>query len=171
MEIWKDIQGYENMYMVSTKGRIKTMKRKGRYESYVMKQELTNNGYLRCSLSKKCIHKRYSVHRLVALAFIPNAENKPQINHIDGIKTNNNVSNLEWCTASENQLDIWEKGRGVLNSGTYPVKKVEISKDGKTYMFDSTRDADKFIGCSRNNVAKVARGDRKTIYGWTAKYI
>lgn len=98
-EIWKDIPGYENKYQVSNLGNVYSYKHKRILKPYVVRK-----GYLRVDLFDKNFTRRHQkVHRLVATAFIPNPENKPQINHIDGNTGNNVVTNLEWCTNDENQ--------------------------------------------------------------------
>ena len=102
MEIWKDVPGYENFYQVSSIGRIKSLPRRGRKQSRILKPTYDRKGYLGVDLFKDKERKRCRVHRLVALSFIPNPENKPEVNHIDGIKTNNVIENLEWNTTSEN---------------------------------------------------------------------
>lgn len=107
-EIWKDIEGYEGLYQISSIGRIKALSKKvGRGRQYqvaekILKPQITPNGYLRLHLNKDGKRKYYSVHRLVAIAFIHNPNNYPQINHKDENKTNNNVINLEWCTPEYN---------------------------------------------------------------------
>lgn len=105
-EIWKDIEGYEGLYKVSNLGRIKSFYHGGK----IMKPDVSNHGHLRVKLSKSGKLKRYLVHRLVARAFIPNSENKPQINHIDADPTNNSVDNLEWSTQSENIKHAYKIG-------------------------------------------------------------
>lgn len=110
MEVWKDVKGFDGLYQVSNYGQVKRLAKKvyqksGVYATYktkILKQE-TVKGYKRVSLSKENLVTRITVHRLVALTFIENNENKPQVNHIDGDKTNNHVCNLEWCTANENE--------------------------------------------------------------------
>lgn len=104
MEIWKPAVGYEDNYEVSNLGRIRN--RKG----YVMKPALRKDGYHWIYLASKTAPNNASVHRLVAKAFIPNPDNKPQVNHKDGNKTNNCVSNLEWVTQSENVRHAYANG-------------------------------------------------------------
>lgn len=109
-EIWKTIQGYENRYEVSNLGRVKSLERIDRYnrkiEEKILAPRKHTGGYLRVQLSKKDFY----IHRLVAEAFIPNPENKSQVNHIDGNKRNNRVDNLEWNTPLENNLHAIRTG-------------------------------------------------------------
>ena len=109
-EIWKDIKGYEGLYQISNTGKIKSLERykdnhskKQLVKEKIRKQIISKTGYYTCMLTKNGNLKLFKVHRIVAEAFIPNPNNYPIINHIDGNKLNNNVSNLEWCTRSENQ--------------------------------------------------------------------
>ena len=107
-EIWKPIEGYEFRFSISSLGRVKSRPRVNKKTGLSSKknefyyQRLGKNGYYSVGLWKNNKEKRFSVHRLVALHFIPNPNNKPQVNHIDGNKLNNNASNLEWTTPSEN---------------------------------------------------------------------
>ena len=108
-EIWKDVQGYEGLYQVSNLGRIKSLGRfvdklKCHYwqEEKILKLRKRVDGYLNVILSKKGKTKTFSVHRLVAMTFISNPENKPEVDHINAIKTDNSVNNLRWASHKEN---------------------------------------------------------------------
>ena len=111
--IWKDIKGYEGLYQISDTGVVKSLERKifGKHpwntgilrKEKILKCTIDNVGYHAANLCKDTIQKRIRVHRLVAECFISNIENKPQVNHKDGNKLNNNIENLEWCTDRENK--------------------------------------------------------------------
>ena len=105
IEIWKDIPEYEGLYQVSNLGNIRSFYLKnGRLSQKTKPIKLKKDryGYLKLTLCKNKKYKYVTIHRLVAEAFIPNPENKLQVNHKDGNKFNNQVSNLEWCTCIEN---------------------------------------------------------------------
>ncbi len=109
-EIWKDVVGYEGLYVISNFGQVKSLtvpiqNKLGRVFTRLGKNitvRLNSFGYLDTRLYKGGVKKSAFVHRLIAQAFIPNPDNKPVVNHINGINTDNNVNNLEWSTAAEN---------------------------------------------------------------------
>lgn len=114
---WRPVLGYEGLYEISNTGEVKSLKRKRRNGSgfyyqkeKILKQTFTTTGYKKVELSKEGKRKSLKVHRLVAIAFIPNPLNKEEVNHIDGNKINNNVDNLEWVTSSENSIHAIETG-------------------------------------------------------------
>lgn len=119
LEEWRDVVGYEEKYEVSNCGNVRSFKTK-----ILLNPPLTPKGYVRVSLYNKK-SKNYLVHRLVAEAFIPNPDNKPFINHIDGNKENNRISNLEWTTSSENLIHAYENGLR-KSKIKYVVKCVEL---------------------------------------------
>ena len=102
-ETWKFIDGTDNKYQVSSFGRIKNYKR-----NKIRKLSTNKSGYQFVIIKLNNITKSLSIHRLVAISFITNSENKKEVNHIDGNKKNNNVNNLEWSTRYENQKHAWK---------------------------------------------------------------
>jgi glucan-binding YG repeat protein len=143
-EIWKDIPGYEYLYQVSNYGKIKSLNRKCTTKSNsfrlhnekLLKLNIDKYGYVRTGLFKNKV-KLWCVHRLVAICFIPNPENKLQINHKNGIKTDNKVENLEWCTQSENMTHAYGTGlrqgyKGELNY-FHKLKDTQIQKIREDY--------------------------------------
>lgn len=125
METWKDIEGYNGFYQVSNHGNMRS-----RYLGLTnLKLQVDKDGYFKISLMKDRKQKRYMVHRLVAMAFIPNPENKPCINHKDGDKKNNHVSNLEWVTISENTKHAFDNGLCVQKYGYHSCRAKLDKKD------------------------------------------
>ncbi len=125
MEEWKEIEGYEGYYEVSSLGRVRSIPRAIErsdgvilnLKSRIRKTVFNYWGYERVPLALNCKKKTYSVHRLVAKTFLANTKNKKEVNHIDGNKANNCVENLEWSTRKENQLHACSLNPGV-NKGS-----------------------------------------------------
>lgn len=155
-EVWKDIKSYEGIYMVSNFGRIKSLTRiieyeNGRhrpFEGCLMNGGKTPTGYCFVALRKNNKNKyQQYIHRLVAIAFIPNPENKKTVNHIDGDKSNNYVNNLEWNTCSENTLHAFKTG---------------LMKKGQECSFSKL--TEKHVLEIRENKSKLMQKDLAVIY-------
>ena len=156
-EQWKDIAGYEGLYQVSSYGRVKSLHRYGT-KGGILKPGLSNNKYLIIILSKNNKIKINLIHRLVALHFIVNSNNKPQVNHKDGNKQNNYYKNLEWCTYSENTQHAYDTG----------LKKITIkqkeSYSKKVYCpeldqeFNSTREVERKLNINQSNISACCKG-------------
>lgn len=158
MEFWKDIEGYEGLYQVSNKGRIKSLKRiidTTKYKKIVgesiKKQFLGTNGYMMTVLSKNGRKSPKMIHRLVANAFIPNPQNLPQVNHKDENKLNNNADNLEWCSRKYNcQYGTRNKRVGDKQSKT--VYMYDLSNN-LLDTFTSTVEASKKLGLTQSAIS------------------
>lgn len=119
-EIWKPVPRYEEYYEVSNLGRVKRTKSGiGTQSGRILKGYTDPDGYKRVDLTVNNKSKGFFVHRLVATAFLSNPENKPQVNHIDGNKQNNNISNLEWVTQEQNMAHAWRIGLTKGNTGKH----------------------------------------------------
>jgi hypothetical protein len=146
-ERWKDIEGYDGLYQISDYGRIKSFnggwgKRK---TGKLLSLSKSNNGYYSVGLHLSGIGKTIHISRLVAKYFISNPENKPEVNHIDGIKINNHYTNLEWATASENRIHAYKVLHKKAPSGenhcrtrltNEKVKKIRESYKTKNYTYN-----------------------------------
>lgn len=137
-EIWKDIEEYKGLYQISNYGRIKGVKR-----NILKKTQLNQDGYLRVTLCKDGIQKIYSVHRLVAQAFIDNWNYTLQVDHINNCRTDNRVENLRMSTPSEN----------IYNPNSNITKGVRIYfNDGTIKEFASSKKTAEYLNCSANTI-------------------
>ena len=153
----------DNRYLVTEDGRVFSKC----YGFNELKQHLSSKGYPRVCIGRKTVF----VHRIVAITYIPNTLNKPQVNHIDGIKTNNNVSNLEWCTNKENHKHKCENGLNVVpdNAGK-PKKKVLCVDTGVIY--GSIKDCARQLNYkSPSNIGAVCRGERPHVLKMKFEYM
>ena len=174
MEIWKDIPGYEGLYQVSSGGSVRSVDRviphkrhgvcncKGKELSLVVSRK----GYRTVNLMVNGTHYLEFVHRLVATAFIPNPENKSQVNHIDGDKGNNNVNNLEWCSGSENSQHAWDTGlqKATDERRALRGRSVICVETGKEYY--SIGYAVEQTHISRSGIKGCCHGKRRTAGGY-----
>lgn len=134
MEIWKDMKGWEGIYQVSNYGRVKSLERtiyKKRggilyVTEKILKPRVNTHGYMTVHISKVGLAKVLRIHTAVAQAFVPNPNNYPHINHLDGIKANNSADNLEWCTPLMNNLHAIATGLNDIKNrpGSRSVKVI-----------------------------------------------
>lgn len=152
-EIWRDIVGFEGEYEVSSKGRVRNLKT-GR----ILGGGYDSSGYRFVNLKGKQI----SVHRLTALTFIPNPHSLPQVDHLDEVKTNNNVSNLRWVSASENQRHSAHQKSCNIN---------QLTLDGQFIrQWESSHQIERETGYHATHIIKSCKGKRKQAYGYKWEY-
>lgn len=167
--MWKDIKGFENRYAISSEGQVKSYARNGRPERLLA---LTlDKGYLivRLSDGARGKQKAFRVNRLVAEYFIPNPENKKCVNHINGIKTDNRVENLEWTTYSENNLHAHKTG---LVTKTSNKTIAQYDKQGNFIKnYNSINEASKILNIHRVMISNVINGRKKSTHGFIFKEV
>lgn len=182
MEIWKDIPGYDGLYQVSNLGNVKRAKKTyfcgndGATKRVLEERFIVGDisrGYKRVALWDGGKYTRFMVHRLVAQAFIPNPDNKPYIDHIDGSRDNNTVDNLRWCTHTENMnnpISLKRKSIAALGNhmtgkfgALHPTsRKVQCVETGTVY--GGIAEAERLTGA--NHISMVCRGQRNTSGGF-----
>lgn len=190
-EIWKDIASFEGVYQVSNVGRVKSLPRRVkspiRNNPYIIRKERilklgTNElGYKRVRLQIGDRDEQWIVHRIVAIAFIPNPENYPIINHIDSNPSNNHFLNLEWCTQSHNIKHAFRMGRkkapdfffkpeyGRNNPASKQVRQLSLSGEF-IKEWDCVSYIQRDLGFCRPNICAVCKGKALTAYGYKWEY-
>lgn len=168
-ETWKDIEGYEGLYQVSTLGRIKSLKC-GRQK--ILKLGSNPVGYSIIGLWKDRKQRFFPVHRLVALAFIQKAENKLEVNHIDGNKQNNNINNLEWVTRSENMKHAIKSGLLIIKVKSEPARKIEQLdlNNNLIKIWNSCNEIISELKVSDAHIYRCCNNKAKTAYGYKWRY-
>lgn len=177
IEVWKDIAGYEGLYQVSNLGRVRSVDRvvsrktaKGKLskvprKGIILSQHFGSRGYLHVGLSKGALLKTRPTHRLVLETFTPNSDKFLVANHISGVPTDNRLSNLEWCTQSENVLHALD----LKLAKTVGVDMLNLHGE-YIRSFDSVTDAGKFINRHCSGITKCARGDIDSCGGYKWRY-
>lgn len=175
-EIWKPVVGYEGLYEVSSKGRVKSLARvvnrkNGRRQLINEKLILpadNGKGYYRVRLAQNGKNTAYSVHRLVASSFIQNPDKLPEINHIDEDKSNNSVENLEWCDRRYNMNYGTGRNRAALATS---VPIVQINADGEIIKeWTSCVEAARELGIHYQNIDQCVKGNIKQIKGYMFRH-
>ena len=179
-EIWKPINGYENLYEISNLGRVKSKPREwfqkhrsGKLVKYkktenLLKLQADRKGYIHVDLFKNKIAERKLVHRLVAEHFIDNPNNYKYINHIDSNPSNNNVKNLEWCTQSYNIKFAYDNGKKIPPHKR-SVAQINIKTNETVYIYSSISEAHRLTGF--NNIGVCCRGLRNKAGGYKWQYV
>ena len=173
-EIWKDIKEYEGLYQVSNLGRIKSLDRiiksgisnSGyiKINGKILKKKLGKNGYLSIQLWKEGKGKWFMVHRLIAIAFIPNPQNKPYIDHINTIRNDNRIENLRWATREENDHNPITLKNRIGKCGI----KIKCLNTGEVFV--SSGEARRKLGISAGNIIGCCKGKRKSAKGYKFEY-
>ena len=166
-EHWKDVEGFEDLYSISDTGKVLS-KRSGR----IRKTSVNNSGHECIRIYKNKKQYNFTIHRLVAMTFIPNPLSLKEINHIDENKLNNNVQNLEWCTRKYNQ-EYSGNIKKFVNAGAAAVKRIR-SKKVVQYTLDgefikewlSAREAEAALGIARTGIGKCCLGQYKQCGGY-----
>ena len=186
-EEWKDISGYEGRYQISNMGRIRSLPRivkNGIGECHkkgkILKPQKAVNGYMRATLCNEKYYKHFKIHRLVAEHYIPNPENKPQVNHINGDKTDNRVDNLEFCTHEENikhaikngLIDLEKRKLEMIKLGKKRAKKVNQYDLEHKFIkrWDSLKEASETLNINYGNISSCCIGNHKTAGGFIWEY-
>ena len=178
IEVWKDIQGYEGYYQVSNLGRVRSLDRNVQHNTKhgnvalrkgkILKCKKDLDGYSIINLSKQNNRTNKKVCRLVAQAFIPNFQNKPQVNHKDGNKSNDNVENLEWVTAKENMQHALKTGLRCDIKRRKRVAQYDM-ENNLIKIWNGIQEASKVT--KANHITDCCKGRRNKSKGYKWRYV
>lgn len=168
LEEWRDVKGYEGIYQVSNKGEIRSLDRVVKYKNYeshikgkMLKLNYDANGYCRVRLYRDGVGVTRKVHRLVAEAFLPNTDDKPQVDHINTIKDDNRVENLRWATAQENsnnELTLKHAMDSMIKGKDHHSSKGIICNG---VLFSCIQECSDFYGIRRETMARWLNKTRR----------
>jgi len=167
-EYWKPVEGYEGLYEVSNEGRVRSLNYNKTGETKILRPLMIGGGYLQVQLWKDGKVKMLLVHRLVAITFIPNPDNLPQVNHKNEDKTDNRVVNLEWTTAIENS-NYGTRNRRISEALSKPV--LQFSKIGRFIQeWSSANEVERVLGFQHSHIAECCNEKLKSYKGYIWKY-
>lgn len=171
MEIWKDLLNFKGLYQVSNTGYIRSIPRNGtNRKGRVLARSVDSDGYLVSKIRNKDIVKTLKVHREVAKAFLPNQENKPQVNHINGDKKDCRLENLEWVTPSENILHAKRLGLQIECPNRQAVEQYDM-EGNLLATYDSLKSAELNTSVGWTGISANIRGVRKSAGGYVWKRV
>lgn len=161
---WKSITGYEDRYLISDTGLVYS-----KLSKHLLYQKIDRYGYKVVALCRNGKRKFFTVHRLVALAFIPNPNNLPTVNHKDENKINNHVSNLEWATIKDNDNYGTRNERMARSKKKNPIIQYDLSMN-IIAIHSGVKDAQRVTGVNRNSIREVCRRNKTTAGGYIWRY-
>lgn len=189
MEQWKDIEGYEGLYQVSSKGKVKSLARtfysgkdyliKKEYQERILKLRYTQAGYAYVGLAKASKVQKYKVHRLVASAFIPNRNNLPCVDHINGVRDDNKVENLRWVDAFQNMRNphtiesIARSKMGARNpmkKKCRPVLQIDYATGSIIAEFSGVKEASRQLPIDSGNISRCCNGKKLKCGAYTFRF-
>lgn len=169
MEVWKDVQGYEGLYQVSNLGRVKSLpKRKGKGIGYatgesILHHSINTRGYCNIVLCKNGKTKTFLLHKLVAMHFIPNPYNLPQVNHLNECKTDNSATNLEWCTQRYNNT----YGSRIQKTVSKLNRTLVVYQNGEPIgVFEGRKAVADALGITTTSVSSLLHKKHKSKHGY-----
>lgn len=174
-EQWKDIEGFDGLYQVSTLGRVKRVEREVMqfnhqlqkeipviYSKRYLKAEVMGDGYRRVTLSKDNKQTRFPIHRLVAAAFLENPEGKPHVHHKNTVRHDNRLVNLEWVTPIENETYKWADKQPMIEA---------ITPDGDVRTYYTQMEGARDLKIPRNGIQRCLSGEVNSYRGYTFRHI